>query len=1147
MLGTACAKFTIGAKKQTRELLLRRWSIVQPDSTNIRPRSPQEQAMCRRDAKAVHIRGLSAVLALFLLLGSPATFAQDDQDPPALQEIEVGIPYAEQGLDRVEFEAWAGHAYLIRVDSSADDLAIEVFSGDIYLATLEQQQIGPTVVTTILEDTGDIRYRIEITHTGESNGPVTLSVTDLGADYVDNAARRQAWEHHAESMVHYWFTGNHDAGAELATTAAAAFRQLGDSLNEADSLLLRAMILTEKLHDLTTPAATLADIDRTLASSYQIYEALDDTGSMGDVRRFNALSNLNAGNYIKAREYYVESAEIYGRINDWSQGRYVELDQGVIENLMGNSLEAASKLEALKEEDAQRSPGESLANNQFQAALLDQLGMAHAVAGNIDEAKLAFSEAASLHNAAGDDHGRADSLIGTAGIYIKVGELENAEEFLVLASGAAVKSGNGRVRRTAETYAGNIDYWRGNHEAAIEHYKAALQETEGGDTVNAYRQTLLGRAYIALGRYDEASKHVQAALKVARETESPTTEAEAKYQLGEILLSQGDATQAIAVLEEALAIYEELLFTEQQADTLLSIAESHEYRAANSEQDAERRTEMARAIDMSNQSLDDVEQTINKTTAPDLRGHYAAKNRDFYRKNVSLKLQSSELDTANRQKYVDEALLTSERARARRTLDLINEASVDLYERIDPAVALKRAHLIDDLVRIESEYSMLVDSAQTNAELQSRVSASAAEIVRIKSELENIEIQVRQSDARFNAIAAPESLSIDDIKRHVDADTTVVQYFFDAPESYVWVIDDESVDVTYLADKETIEQAARAAISEIRTRDVSGNDVLARQAAAREVAALVVHPIEHLLVRKNIVVIVDGALNYLPFQLLTSSDNVQLLESHNVVMLPSFSVLAALRARPDRPAPTRSVAIFADPIFSASDKRVTSRQISDSPPPSEKPQADSTSHFEETRSSRSDTLARLQGTKREAESIAGLVPAGDSLVLLDGDARKSNIIGENLADFRYLHFATHGMVDPDIPALSSLVFSRFNEQGGSMDGHLQLHDIYRLDVNAELVVLSACGTGLGQDVDGEGLVGLTQAFMYAGAKRMLVSLWDVPDGATAELMTRFYTQVLHHELPAPEALKLAQESMQEQRRWRDPYYWGAFVLMGDWQ
>ena len=146
-----------------------------------------------------------------------------------------------------------------------------------------------------------------------------------------------------------------------------------------------------------------------------------------------------------------------------------------------------------------------------------------------------------------------------------------------------------------------------------------------------------------------------------------------------------------------------------------------------------------------------------------------------------------------------------------------------------------------------------------------------------------------------------------------------------------------------------------------------------------------------------------------------------------------------------------------------------------------------------------------------------------------------------------VHIATHGLLNGAHPELSGLVLSMVDEKGEAQDGYLQLHDIYNLNLSADLAVLSACETGLGKNVAGEGVIGLTRGFMYAGSPRVVVSLWNVNDLATAELMQRFYRGMLTEKLTASQALQAAQGSMMKEQRWSSPYYWGAFVLCGDWK
>jgi CHAT domain-containing protein len=170
-----------------------------------------------------------------------------------------------------------------------------------------------------------------------------------------------------------------------------------------------------------------------------------------------------------------------------------------------------------------------------------------------------------------------------------------------------------------------------------------------------------------------------------------------------------------------------------------------------------------------------------------------------------------------------------------------------------------------------------------------------------------------------------------------------------------------------------------------------------------------------------------------------------------------------------------------------------------------------------------------------------------TLRALDFEASRATVSGDHLARARVLHFATHGVLDDVRPALSGLVLSLVDERGRKQDGVLRLHDVYNLTLSADLVVLSACQTGLGQELRGEGLVGLTRGFMYAGARSVLATLWKVDDRATAELVERFYAGLLGPRRLAPAAaLRAAQVSMAQDARWRSPYYWAGFVLQGEW-
>jgi CHAT domain-containing protein len=234
---------------------------------------------------------------------------------------------------------------------------------------------------------------------------------------------------------------------------------------------------------------------------------------------------------------------------------------------------------------------------------------------------------------------------------------------------------------------------------------------------------------------------------------------------------------------------------------------------------------------------------------------------------------------------------------------------------------------------------------------------------------------------------------------------------------------------------------------------------------------------------------------------------------HEIVMLPSASTAAVLRdRRSSRPRAPATVAVLADPVFGSSPGR----------------------------------FPRLPFSRLEAEAILDLVPAGQRKGLLGFDASRENVLSGALAGSRYVHFATHGILDTAYPELSGLLLSLVDRQGRPENGFLWAHEIAGLRLRADLVVLSACRTALGKEIRGEGLVGLTQAFLDAGADGVLVSLWQVDDRATAELMRRLYEGMLCEGLPPAAALRRAQIALWRGRSWQAPSYWAGFALQGEW-
>jgi CHAT domain-containing protein len=278
------------------------------------------------------------------------------------------------------------------------------------------------------------------------------------------------------------------------------------------------------------------------------------------------------------------------------------------------------------------------------------------------------------------------------------------------------------------------------------------------------------------------------------------------------------------------------------------------------------------------------------------------------------------------------------------------------------------------------------------------------------------------------------------------------------------------------------------------------------------------------------------------------------LTSFEIVHLPSFSSLALLRQLNPSPSPSaHGIAIWADPVFESDDPRVTNKQPDPETPSQEHEGLDTFRIYknQQVRGPGFDVYnsppSRLLATQKEAINITRLAPAGTVMLHTGFAANRESALESDLSNYRILHFATHGLVDNQHPLLSGLLLSTIDEQGRSRDGLLQLRDIYGLRLNADLVVLSACQTGLGKELSGEGFVGLTQGFLYAGSRSVVASLWQVEDNTAATLMTNFYQDMLMEGDPPAVALRRAKLKMYRQQPHQSPYYWSAFIIQGEFR
>jgi CHAT domain-containing protein/tetratricopeptide (TPR) repeat protein len=587
------------------------------------------------------------------------------------------------------------------------------------------------------------------------------------------------------------------------------------------------------------------------------------------------------------------------------------------------------------------------------------------------------------------------------------------------------------------------------------------------------------------GAVAAADVRLAEALALIARQPCPTDEATVHLLAATDAEGRGHDDDALEGYRRCLSLYEGRGDRNGQAEALAGIARAERARGHLEEALAASRRTLA--------ILAGVRPTVLRE---DLRTSFFAGVQDRYDFHVSLLLALGR----------DEAAwVAAEESRARALRDLLAEAGAGLYRHADPALVSREKELQHRLNTLEARRLDLGEGEELEA-LGRRLDEAVAA-------LEAVHGEIRRGAPGGAAGAGPEAISVAAAQGLLDGDTLLLEYRLGGRESTLWALDRGSLAAYRLPPRNEIEPLAREAARWLRSIEWPGHP----PPPLCELSRLLLAPVASRLGGRRLVLVADGALEALAFAALPDpttpgpcSEAPPLVAAHEIAYLPSAATLAAQRRRlaDRRPAPGW-LAVVADPAYGSGT----------SPLP----------HSGE------EAAAVLAGLPRE-RVLAATGPA----------ASKQTVTSGALAGFRILHFATHGVLDPERPLLSSLALAQLDAGGRPVDGALHAYEIYGLDLPAELVVLSACDTARGRQVRGEGLVsGLPRAFLYAGAARVLVSLWTVPDASTRDLMTAFYRGLLGRGLPPAQALQQAQRAL-----WQaglPPYRWAAFILVGDWR
>ncbi|MBX9257241.1 tetratricopeptide repeat protein [Desmonostoc muscorum CCALA 125] len=827
------------------------------------------------------------------------------------------------------------------------------------------------------------------------------------------------------------------------------------------------------------------------------------------------------------------------------------------------------------------------------AATLNQKGDIHRSQGDYQQALEIYNEALDIARSTKNKNIEARTLSNMASLYELLGDydlsIKNYKQALQIYRQIPDKP----FELMLLPLIGDLYMAKEDYPEAIKYHNQVLSLSR---EQNNYRFEITGlmglaRIYELQKDFPNALKNAETILSLSEKRGNKYSKAGALSLIGIINRTKGDYKQALTNHQKTLSQYRQLGVRRLEAQTLnnisLTYGLSKQYQQAidtlNEELELRRELKDSTgeadalyliAINQRNlgkleAALSNIQTTINivenirgNVQSDELRTSYFATVQNYYKFYIDLLMQLHEKDPTKvcefniqNLKIKDRcdavALHISERYRARSLVELLEQARVNIREGINPQLLIEESRLRSQIDVQEKRRLELASKEETKAQAD-RLNK---EIENLLSQYRDLQTKITTSNPKYKALKYPTPLTFNQIQQQLDKDTILLQYSLGKERSYLWLVTPDSLQSYELAKGEEIETVANNLRTLLGAKRMSGMPIEPTIEATSKLSQLILKPVAQQLGQKRLVIVADGTLQYIPFaaltdpnKLATDSDYQPLMVNHEIVNLPSASTIAIQRQELEGRKPAaKTLAILANPVFS----KEGLTELANKTPSDLEHSLEESELKRATRDLNLNDLIPLPNTQEEANGIIALVSKEEERLSAFGtDANYAWVTSPKLSNYRYLHFATHGFLNSTNPELSGIVLSLVDKKGNPQKkGFLRLNELFNLKLPAELVVLSACRTGLGKEVKGEGLIGLTRGLMYAGAGRVTVSLWGVNDEATSVLMQEFYTQMLKDKdgKSPVAALRAAQKKIWEKDQWRDPHYWSAFTIQGEWR
>lgn len=1002
-------------------------------------------------------------------------------------------------------------------------------------------------------------YRLEVS--GKETGRIKVVLEDLRpsqpGDTERVAAERLLWE--AEHRLSQEDVESKRAALALLEEALTLWQASGDPKMEVDTLT-RIGAVRRALGE-TQAAISLYERALKIAVS-----AADREGE-AHTRNNMAVAYGRLGEEQKAFELYQEALRLWEALGDQKEAGTTLYNLGVLQLQRGETDSALTSLN--KALELRRGAGE-----QDTALILTGIARVQIEKGDPESALSLLQQALEISRRLGDRHNEANVLQHTATVYLRRGELQKALEMYTEALDLSRIVGERAMEGQILSNLGATSLYLGDQDKALEYYTEALliHQDMKNRTWEVYARWDIGWIHELRGQPEVALGYFSQALQISRDIDNPATQALALHGMGRVELALNRPREAVQNLSDALALYRKAENALGEINALLELGRS--WQALGNVDEAAARFQEALALSRRRQTLiteavcqsavarlersrgnlqaaaQAIEEALRiiesvrpKVAGQRLRASFFASRRDYFDFYVDLQMQMEAAEPGRG--HLAAALAASERARARALLDLLAEGRIDVRQGIASELKQRETEIAQRITWLQSR---LIDDLSGRRTGASKPSDLESELSRSEEERERLEWQIRREHPRYAAVSHPPPLQLERIQQLLDERTALLEYSVGQEGSFLFVVTRGGLAGFPLPPGPHL---AREVETLRRTLASPGRRLYGTYLeTARGLYETLIGPAEALLRDKpRLILAPDGPLLLLSFEALLTSGAPAgspgyaalpyLILERSITYVPSASVLAELgeaRMPAARPEGAKIFLGFGAPDYGASGAGPEAGPEKGAPAPAEGAL---------TQALRDAGLPHprpLPESEREVEAIASLYPADRVELYLGARASEENV-EENayLKDAWRIHFAVHGFTNEKQPELSGLVLSLDGDP--KQDGLLQVYEIFNLQLNADLVVLSACDTGLGQNVSGEGLVGVTRALLYAGAASVVVSLWQVADTSTSSLMARFY-QYLGEDDDKAEALRRSKLEMIRGGRFDHPYFWAPFVLIG---